>query len=414
MHAWRRIAAPTLAAITLLGSACADPNDDGLRLPSVIGSPDPEVVPAAFHGALLPHAPRPPALRRAAAPRPPRPLEVHAAASRSEPARDSASEALAVRQLEHAAGDASSPHALARLLRRYESVRSALSDPALRRRADRVASWAIVARTEVDPRDPADDLSDLRQAVKLDPESVSARLALATTLAFDGDEVAALDTLDALVARDPACVVALLNRATLRLRRGDAAGAITDCDVALAGADDKAAERPSLLVLRGVALHAEGRLREAGAAYDAALAAEPGRADALTARGHVYADAGLYDQALADYLAAARSASESVEAYRSLAWLLATCPDDRLRNPATALEAASRALRLGGEEDPLALESAAAAHASAGEFGEAVRRQQQAVLLLGGAPHAPPEIEDRLRLYERGEAFVAERPGARR
>ncbi len=145
--------------------------------------------------------------------------------------------------------------------------------------------------------------------------------------------------------------------------------------------------------------------------FDEALRLAPQHAEARTARGHVYAEAGYYDQAIADYRGALDADPKSIEAYRSLAWLLATCPKASYRSPSTAIEAAWRARRLLGSEDFLTLDASAAAHAAAGEFAEAVRLQQRALLNVPpGDAAATAEARQRLQLYEHGQAYVAAGP----
>jgi tetratricopeptide (TPR) repeat protein len=56
------------------------------------------------------------------------------------------------------------------------------------------------------------------------------------------------------------------------------------------------------------------------------------------------AQAGLIDRARIIYAKAVAIQPEAAEAYNDLAWLLATCPDARLRDPTRAVEQASKAV----------------------------------------------------------------------
>src|SRR5262249_31402123 len=91
------------------------------------------------------------------------------------------------------------------------------------------------------------------------------------------------------------------------------------------------------------------------------------------------------------------------EAYRSLAWLEATCPNPTFQNPQEAIATAERAAKLAQTADYLILDTLAAAHASAGRFDKASEIQRQAVAC------APPEMASSLRqrfdLYRSGRAF---------
>lgn len=66
----------------------------------------------------------------------------------------------------------------------------------------------------------------------------------------------------------------------------------------------------------------------------------------------------------------------------NLAWLLATCPDERLREPVRALELARRAARL--EESAYVLDTLAECYFVNGDFAAAVEAGQRALALAGG------------------------------
>jgi cytochrome c-type biogenesis protein CcmH/NrfG len=75
--------------------------------------------------------------------------------------------------------------------------------------------------------------------------------------------------------------------------------------------------------------------------------------------------------ALAAYAEAIQSNPANAEAHVELAWLLATHPDDRLRDGRRAISLARRAITLGSAH-PALYETLAAAYAEAGDFDEAV------------------------------------------
>ena len=91
-----------------------------------------------------------------------------------------------------------------------------------------------------------------------------------------------------------------------------------------------------------------------------------------------------------------------------LARFLATCSEMRFRDGARAVALAERAAELTQYRSARVLDTLAAAYAAAGRFAEAVtsaHRAQQRASLDGQGPLAG-EIEARLALYARGEAFV--------
>jgi len=86
-----------------------------------------------------------------------------------------------------------------------------------------------------------------------------------------------------------------------------------------------------------------------------------------------------YPKALADVGEAIRLNPRFTRAYADQAWLLATCADDRYRDGQNAVAAARKACELSAWKDPGYLSVLAAACAEAGDFKEAIRRQNQAL-----------------------------------
>ncbi len=100
-----------------------------------------------------------------------------------------------------------------------------------------------------------------------------------------------------------------------------------------------------------------------------------------------------------------------------LAWLLATCPDDKYRDAKRSVELATKACELTGWRQWNNLDTLAAAYAETGNFTEAVKWQEKALELVPG--QRKPEIAHRLELYKSGTPYrnipayrpAGERPG---
>src|SRR5262249_40248733 len=122
----------------------------------------------------------------------------------------------------------------------------------------------------------------------------------------------------------------------------------------------------------GRTLHMMGRTNEALAHLDEAARLAPNDAVTLTSRGGLLTGLGRYADAAADYDRAVEINANSAEACRSSAWLLATCPDDNVRNPQLALRRAQMAAKLDKKSDAVTLDTLAAAQANAGDFRRAV------------------------------------------
>ncbi|WP_377155433.1 hypothetical protein ACFJIX_25605 [Roseateles sp. UC29_93] len=102
--------------------------------------------------------------------------------------------------------------------------------------------------------------------------------------------------------------------------------------------------------------------------------------------------------------------SGGTDQLNGLAWLLATCPDAKLRNADKAITLSSRALRQAQQESPgeapfMLLDTHAAAYAAAGEFLHAVDLQREAIAGL------PKDLgqEERRGYQQRLQAYQARR-----
>jgi tetratricopeptide (TPR) repeat protein len=123
----------------------------------------------------------------------------------------------------------------------------------------------------------------------------------------------------------------------------------------------------------------------------------------LTQRGNLAADRRDYARARGDFQKAIAVDPDCAEAHRSLAWLHATCADERYRDAERALSAARKAAELSAAGDYLVLDTLAAAHAGAGQFDEAVRNAEQAI--AAAPPEFGKQLRQRLALYQAGQPF---------
>lgn len=149
---------------------------------------------------------------------------------------------------------------------------------------------------------------------------------------------------------------------------------------------------------RGVLLASREEHAAAIRDFDAAIALDGRMGEAFTQRGWSHHQSGRYAAAIADYERGIELDRGDYVAHNNLAWLLATCPDEAIRNGDRAIEHAQTACERCGYSEWYCLGTLAAASAEAGDFEEAVRWAQASL------DQAPPEerggCEERLRLYE--------------
>jgi len=121
------------------------------------------------------------------------------------------------------------------------------------------------------------------------------------------------------------------------------------------------------------------------------------------AYGHYHS--GAFDKAIAAHLEALKLDPHDAVTGNCLAWIWATCPDDRLRNGPRALEHARRSCERTEFQEPGFLDTLAAAYAECGDFTQATYWEQRVLELLPEEEHA--EYQARLELYEMGRPYRA-------
>jgi serine/threonine-protein kinase len=161
---------------------------------------------------------------------------------------------------------------------------------------------------------------------------------------------------------------------------------------------------------RGLVLRHEQHLPGAVAAFQRVIDLDPGHYAARHSLGQVLQQQGRYAEAQQAYLGTIKDQPTYVPACDSLARLLATCLDDKVRDGKRAVEYATTACEQTGWNDPLCLDTLAAAYAEAGRFEEAVRYQTRALndpTLKGDVRTAAKE---RLELYKQRKPYREKGP----
>jgi serine/threonine-protein kinase len=179
------------------------------------------------------------------------------------------------------------------------------------------------------------------------------------------DLESSLKDLNEAIARDPQNLSSLQQRSIIRNRLGDLTGSHADFLAGLS-LDPSSRERTDI---QAFLAYRTGEYRTAMTLCESLLEAE----------------------------------SKNHFALNLLAWLLATCPDDAIRNGPRAVQLAQAACELSSFADSNDLETLAAACAECGDFPAAIRWQQQA--LQHFAPAEAQAWGFLLELYETGQPY---------
>ncbi len=126
------------------------------------------------------------------------------------------------------------------------------------------------------------------------------------------------------------------------------------------------------------------------------------------ARGDAYLNLGKQAEALADYEAALESQPENSGILNNLAWLLATSPDEKLRDGKRAVELATSACKLTKYEEAHILSTLAAGYAEMGDFTSAVHWSEEAVAV--GRASQKEQLAKELQSYHDKKPWREEIP----
>lgn len=200
---------------------------------------------------------------------------------------------------------------------------------------------------------------------------------LGAVLLVDGDREEARTALERALALDANDVNALMNLGVLRARAGDPTNAIALLQRAVSLTPEDLTARVNL----GILLGNEGRHREAVEQFAAIVAVAPRFAGAA----------------------------------ERLAWLLATSPDDAVRDPRRALDLMEGLLHDGGEPSLNTLDTTAIALAACGRYADAIAKAEAAIQLAAsrGDTNSAARLRERLDIFRAGQPWRAPaKPGA--
>ena len=157
----------------------------------------------------------------------------------------------------------------------------------------------------------------------------------------------------------------------------------------------------------GLAHQHLGNLAEARSQFEATIALQEGHVPALDALGELQLLAGQRVEAMASFRAVLKLAPAHASAMNNLAWILATHPDDQLRDAAESLRLATKLVDLDGGKKAEYLDTLAVAQAASGQFEEAAATARRGVSLAQteGQNELASQIQNKIALYARGEAF---------
>ncbi|MGB8853781.1 MAG: tetratricopeptide repeat protein [Pirellulales bacterium] len=239
-------------------------------------------------------------------------------------------------------------------------------------------------------------IADVDRALDLEPGNPAALVLRARVHQQAGDSAEALDDVESVLADDPDNTVALELRGLIAAERDDFPSAIRDFRRLVARNGDDAV----LVSQLGMLYLAAKQPREAVRRFTRALeiddehfASRRGRSDALISIGD-------HPAAIQDLEKAHALKPDDTGVLNNLAWLLATSPDDTIRDGKRAVELAQKACELTEWKEPHIISTLAAGHAEAGDFAKAREFSQKAVDASDDSDQVKEQLKGELASYE--------------
>ena len=243
-----------------------------------------------------------------------------------------------------------------------------------------------------------DALECFNKALKLNPESAAALTHRGRVRAIKGDSKAAMQDVEKALELQPGSVQALQLHAALLGGLGQFDRALRDLKLLRRAMPDNAE-----LLLQIAAIHqASKRPQEAVDTYSTVLEADPDNVAAFRGRADSYLSLGRQAEAIADYEKALKLEPENSGMLNNLAWVLATSPEEKLRDGKRAIELAKQACDVTEYKQAHILSTLAASYAETGDFQSAVDWSKKAVEL------GTDELKGQLR--KELESYQAEKP----
>jgi protein O-mannosyl-transferase len=236
------------------------------------------------------------------------------------------------------------------------------------------------------------------EALRLKPDFAQAHNNMGALLLEQGKLDEALVHCTEALHLKPDFVEAYYNRGKIHEHRGEFEDALRNYNEALRLKMDFAEAYFSI----GNILGYQKRLDEAISHYAKALSLMPENPDTHNNMARIFYQKGNIVKSIEHFREAVRLNPEHPDALNNLAWILATNENPELRDGLEAVRLVRKLCELTDYNNPLLLDTLAAAFAEAGNFKEAVKTAKSAlnIIEISGQQGLFEPIEKRLRLYE--------------
>ena len=254
-------------------------------------------------------------------------------------------------------------------------------------------SYTLRARVKLASGDAKAALADVNQGLQIKPRNIGALLLRSNVHSQLGNQEAALADVDRAMEIDPDMLSALMQRSLIYYQQGKMPEAIADLRQ-LIRRNEKNVE---LHLQLATYYQVDQRPRKAIETYTRVLEIETDNLAALQGRADALLSIGKQAEAISDYEFILTKTPESSDVLNNLAWVLATSPEDNLRNGQRAVDLAKRACEATEYKRPHIISTLAASYAETGDFDMAVDWSSKALELTKAGEFAQQNLGDQLQ-----------------
>jgi tetratricopeptide (TPR) repeat protein len=216
-------------------------------------------------------------------------------------------------------------------------------------------------------------MEEFRRALRLQPNDSDAAYSLGNAFLEKGEPATAIPWFRKAIAADPKSIAAHYNLGIALQRNGEIDSAIAEFRQTLRLGPGHVEARNNL----AIALLKKNLTNEAIAEWRAALRIQPKNAEIHNNLGVAFLKQGNLAEAVSEFRETLQLQPDKVPTALTLGWILATAPEENLRDPDRALELAKSAFRLAGDRNLMTYRVLAAAFAAKGKYRAAINAAEE-------------------------------------